>query len=173
MRQEPWAVDLRPWSEGDLPLLYKLMGDPEMTKHLGGPETAEQIEKRHRRYVALAGSGKGRMFTILAGPAKEAAGSVGYWETTWRDQLVYESGWIVLVAFQGRGIATRATAAAAAAAREERKHRFLHAFPAPANAASNAICKKLGFSLIEECDFEYPKGVFGRHNYWRLDLRGG
>lgn len=35
---------------------------------------------------------------------------------------------------------------------------------------SNAICRKLGFSLLEECEFEYPLGSFMRCNDWRLDL---
>ena len=37
------SIQLRPWSEGDLPLLEKLMGDPEMTVFLGGSENAEQL----------------------------------------------------------------------------------------------------------------------------------
>jgi hypothetical protein len=37
-------VRLEPWGEGDLPLLEKLMGDPAMTEHLGGPETPEEAE---------------------------------------------------------------------------------------------------------------------------------
>ncbi len=31
------TVTLEPWGSGDLPLLERLMGDPRMTKHLGGP----------------------------------------------------------------------------------------------------------------------------------------
>jgi hypothetical protein len=63
-----------------------------------------------------------------------------------------------------------ATALAIAVARSERKHRFLHAFPSVDNAPSNAICRKLGFTLVEECEFEYPPGSFMRCNDWRLDL---
>ena len=46
----------------------------------------------------------------------------------------------------------------------------MHAFPAVDNPPSNALCRKLGFTLIEECEFEYPKGHFMRCNDWRLDL---
>jgi hypothetical protein len=35
------AVRLREWSERDLPLLHQTMGDPAMTEHLGGAESAE------------------------------------------------------------------------------------------------------------------------------------
>ncbi|HWC44615.1 MAG TPA: GNAT family N-acetyltransferase, partial [Casimicrobiaceae bacterium] len=41
------------------------------------------------------------------------------------------------------------------------------------NAPSNAICRKLGFELLEACEFEFPKGHFMTCNDWRLDLRAG
>ncbi|MGE5334441.1 MAG: GNAT family N-acetyltransferase, partial [Nitrososphaerota archaeon] len=39
----------------------------------------------------------------------EAVGSVGYWENSWHGEDIYEIGWLVLTAFQGRGIASAAT----------------------------------------------------------------
>ena len=42
-------VTLRLWSDADFWLLERLMGDPLMTQHLGGPETPEQLRKRHGR----------------------------------------------------------------------------------------------------------------------------
>jgi RimJ/RimL family protein N-acetyltransferase len=163
------GIRIEPWAEGDLPLLLRLMGDPEMTKHLGGPESPEKIADRHTRYVR-ANSDESRMFKIVDVATDEPAGSVGYWEREWRGEQVYETGWLVLPDFQGRGIAGLATALAIERARSERKHRFLHAFPSVENAPSNAICRKLGFTLVEECEFEYPKGSLMRCNDWRLDL---
>ena len=52
-------------------------------------------------------------------------------------------------------------------------NRFVHAFPSVDNPPSNALCRKLGFTLIEECEFEYPKGSFMQCNDWRLDLSVG
>jgi hypothetical protein len=46
----------------------------------------------------------------------------------------------------------------------------MRAFPSVTNAASNAICRKLGFSLIEECQVEYPAGNALTVNNWCLDL---
>lgn len=163
-------VILQPWSEEDLPLLEKLLGDPAMMSHLGGPETPEQILRRHARYVHLPEEGPDRMFKIVWAPDGEAVGSIGYWRKNWRDQSVYEIGWLVLPAYQGRGIATNAAAAALEQARRERKYRFMHAFPSVENVASNAICHKLGFTRIEECQFEYPPGRSMTVNDWRLDL---
>jgi RimJ/RimL family protein N-acetyltransferase len=166
-------VVLQSWSEEDLRLLEKLLGDPEMMKHLGGPESQEQILRRHQRYLQPSIPGTGKMFRIVLQPELEAVGSIGYWEKTWRGQLVYEMGWHVLPGHQGRGIATKAGVAVIDQARSQQRHRSMHAFPSVENAASNAICRKLGFALIEECQFEYPTGNFMQCNDWRLDLSKG
>jgi RimJ/RimL family protein N-acetyltransferase len=110
------------------------------------------------------------MFKIVDETTGEAAGSVGYWERAWRERQVFEVGWSVLPAFQGRGFARLATAQVVALARSERKHRFLHAFPSIHNQPSNAICWRLGFTLLEECERECPPGRLMRCNDWRLDL---
>jgi RimJ/RimL family protein N-acetyltransferase len=163
-------VQLQPWSALDLPLLRKIMGDPQMTIFLGGPESEDKIVRRQRVYEELARSGEGRMFKIVVGPELQPAGQVGYWEKSWREQVVYEIGWHLLPVFQGLGVATRAAADAVVRARSDGRHRLLHAFPSVSHAASNAICRKLGFTLLEECDFEYPAGNPMRCNDWRLTL---
>jgi RimJ/RimL family protein N-acetyltransferase len=163
-------VRLVPWAEGDLPLLRRLLGDPEMTKYLGGPESEEKLVARQARYEQLDPA-TGRMFKIVEAESGEPAGSVGYWEKDWRDGQVYETGWSVLPAFQGRGIAVAATAEVIALARAEQQHRYLHAFPSVENAASNAICRKLGFTFLGAHEFEYPKGHWMVCNDWGLDLR--
>lgn len=161
-------IHLEPWSEEDLPLLQALLGDPDMMRDLGAPETSEQIRQRHQRYLKLPETD--HMFKIMATDESKAVGSIGYWEKTWRNQQVYEMGWQVLPEFQGRGIATQAGELVIAQARAERRYQFVHAFPSVHNAASNTICRKLGFSLIEVCDFEYPTGNPMRCNDWRLIL---
>jgi len=65
-------------------------------------------------------------------------------------------------------VATRATAAVVAQARAEGKHRFVCAFPSVENGASNAVCRKVGFTLLGEVEFEYPPGGFMRCHEWRL-----
>jgi RimJ/RimL family protein N-acetyltransferase len=97
-------------------------------------------------------------------------GSIGYWEKPWRDRLVYETGWFILSAYQGHGIATKAGQVVLEQGRLEHRHQFMHAFPSVENPASNAICRKLGFFLIEECQFEYPPGHSLTVNDWRFDL---
>lgn len=163
------AVSLEPWGGGDLPLLERLMGDARMTVHLGGPASPERLRELQRRYEALKGGD--RMFKIVDEASGAGVGSVGFWTKEWRHAQVYETGWMVVPEFQGRGIAVAATTQAIELARRDDLHRFMHAFPNVDNAPSNAICRKLGFELLADCEFEFPKGHFMNCNDWRLDLR--
>ena len=169
-RERPPAVRLEPWEPGDLPLLQQLLGNPAMTEHIGGPESPQQIAERHERYLRFDPS-KGRLFKIVTERDREAVGWVGYWERRWREEDVFEIGWSVLPAFQGRGIASMGTAHALARARADGTHRFVHAFPSVDNVPSNAICRRVGFTFVEKCEFEYPPGHFMQCNDWKFDLR--
>ncbi len=166
------TVSLQPWTEADLPLLERLNA-PGMMTHLGGPETAEQLATRHRRYVEAANLDSTYVFSIIVDPGHLAVGQVAFWERSWREEDVFEMGWSVVPEYHGHGIGSRAAAMALALASQTGKRRFLHAFPSVDNVASNAICRKLGFVLLEECDLEYPPGHTMRCNSWRFDLAGG
>ncbi|AWI30329.1 N-acetyltransferase [Streptomyces sp. ICN441] len=167
------VVRIEPWSEGDFELL-RALNAPEMTEHLGGPEPEGKLAERHRRYVALSTdrSGAGRMYRVVQTAGGEPVGSIGFWRKSWRGGEVYETGWAILPGFQGRGAATAATLAVVEEARAARGHRHLHAFPSVDNVPSNVVCRKAGFSLMGQCDFEYPPGTPLRSNDWRLDLGG-
>lgn len=160
-------VRIEPWGRGDLSLLEKVLGDPKMMGHLGGPESPESIAQRQTGYER-EGS---RQFKIVDETTGAAVGWVGYWELTWRDEQVFEIGWSVLPDSQGQGIGTMAAGQAIALAKAERRHPFLHAFPSVDNAPSNAMCRTLGFTFFEECEFEYPPGNFMQVNDWGIDLR--
>jgi RimJ/RimL family protein N-acetyltransferase len=160
-------IRLEPWTTNDLALLRRIQADPEMTKHLGGPEPDEKIVSRLSRYVTYQ-TPESRMFKIVIDD--QPAGAVGYWDKTWQDEEVYEAGWNVLPEFQGRGIAMRATNLAIERARQEDRHTSMHAFPSVENTPSNRLCEKLGFTLKGEHDFEYPPGHWMKCNDWRLEL---
>ncbi|MCM0676611.1 GNAT family N-acetyltransferase [Micromonospora phytophila] len=163
-------VRIARWTEGDLDLLRQLNA-PEIRHHTGGPETDEQVIARNDRYARFSGTGPGCMYTIML-PDGAKVGSVGYWEREWRGEQVYEMGWAVLPAYQGRGVATAAVRAVVDVARARRTHRWAHAYPSVDNPASNAVCRKAGFTLLGETDFEYPPGRLMRSNDWRVDLTG-
>jgi RimJ/RimL family protein N-acetyltransferase len=155
---------IEPWSPADHDLLVALNGDPEQMAHVGGAETAERIAQRQTRYEQQGSL----QYRIVDPESGAGAGWVGAWEREWRGERVYEVGWSVLPAYQGRGLAAGATRALL-----ERLDgvRYVHAFPAIDNAPSNAICRKVGFELLGACDFEYPPGSTMRCNDWRYVLR--
>ena len=162
------TVTLKTWSSRDFDILERC-NTPAEKQHIGGPETPEKLADRHRRYLESTAPGETRRFKISFDGA--GAGSVGYWRKTWQDQPVYETGWAVVPELQGRGLAARGTGLLIGVLRGEARHRYLHAFPSPDNFASNAICRKLGFVLMGEHDFEYPPGKLMRSNDWRFDLQ--
>jgi RimJ/RimL family protein N-acetyltransferase len=162
------VAHIEPWGAGDLPLLEKL-NDPEMTKHVGGPESEEKLTERQSKYEKA----DSRQYRIVVEAGGDGVGWVGYWEMTWDDEPVWETGWAVLPSFQGRGVASSATAQLIELARAERLHRYMHAFPRVENGPSNAICRKLGFTLRGEVDFPARRGGTVRCNDWRLDLFAG
>lgn len=90
---------LRIWSENDLGLLHAA-NTPEMTAHINGPESVDQIIERHARYLRLVASGEARMFVIEDEGAR-ALGSIGYWHIEWREEPALETGWFVLPEAQG------------------------------------------------------------------------
>lgn len=159
-------VRLEPWAEGDFWLLRRA-NSPEMTEHVGGPETEEQLVSRHQRYLGLDA---GQMYRVVLAATDETVGSIGFWERAWRDTTVWETGWGVLPEFQGRSLAAVAARAVVEAARAIGAHRYLHAFPSVHHHASNAVCRKAGFELLGPVDFEYPKGHWITSNDWRADL---
>src|SRR5436305_11250443 len=97
------TVTLVPWASGDLPLLERLMGDPRMTEHLGGPESPDKLRERQGRYERREGGD--RMFKIVDAASRAGVGSVGFWTKEWREGQGFEGGWMVVAGFQGRGIA--------------------------------------------------------------------
>jgi hypothetical protein len=62
----PGRVDIRPWSADDLPVLER-NNTPEMTVHLGGPESREKLLDRHDRYQRGWREGTARIFTAWLG----------------------------------------------------------------------------------------------------------
>lgn len=169
---EPARVVLRRWAADDLSVMRRLLGDPAMTAHIGGPETPEQIERRHEKYLAMTDPTDGAMFAVALEPDGAVVGQVGYWthEEEGHDP-VWETGWFVLPEFQGRGIATAATRLAVEAAWAA-VARPVHAYPNAENAASNAIARKAGLRLLGSREFEYPKGQWMTCNDWVIDPPG-
>lgn len=139
-----------------------------MTAHLNGPETEEQIDDRHARYLRYAETGEARMFSILRG--ENAVGSIGYWKVRWSDQDAWETGWFVLPEAQGQGIAARALTLLIDDVRGHADGRNeLVALPGVDNPASNSVCRRAGFRLVGSTT-ETFRGTPLAVNEWALDL---
>jgi RimJ/RimL family protein N-acetyltransferase len=163
-------MELQTISLDDLPLYESIHCDPRMMAHLGGAWPKEQMPQKLRNNVASVEAGTAWIFKIIADENSVcAAGSVCIWENSWRGERINEIGWMILPPFQGRGLATKAVRAILDKAQSERRWDIIHAFPSTGNAASNSICRKIGFSLIEECNLEWAGHIL-RCNHWRLDL---
>ena len=68
---------MQPWTVDDLPVLER-SDTNRMTSFLGGPESREQLVKRHAKFLRLWDEGEARMFTIRADSEEEPVGSVGF-----------------------------------------------------------------------------------------------
>jgi RimJ/RimL family protein N-acetyltransferase len=165
---EEVVVGLRPIGEDDLDLLRALLGDPAMTRHVGGPESETRIRARHHRL--LRDRQPGAMFAITVGDDPSGVGWAGYWETEHRGGVVWEAGLSLLAPWQGLGIATRAFHLALERAAAERRHRVVHSFTAVANEAAARMCERVGFVNLGEAVVPDPKGRPTRCLDWRFEL---
>ena len=153
-------MQLQAYLDDDLALTEALESDPRVMRHLGGPSTPKEIEDAHRRRLADPW-----WFKIVPEPGGPAAGTIGIWETRHGDDTIHETGWMVLPAFQGRGIAGAALALLLERAAAEPRFESLHAFPGVENGPSNALCRRFGFSLLGEESFVF-RGSTLHCNHW-------
>jgi RimJ/RimL family protein N-acetyltransferase len=164
-------MELRNVTADDLDLYEAIYCDPQMMEHVGGPRPRKGLAEKLARDAASAEAGEIWLFKII--PDEDpgtAAGTVVIWEHEWNGQSISEIGWMVLPRFQGRGLGSEAVRTVLRRARSESRWDVVHAFPAISNARSNAMCRKMGFSKIQEWEFQLPDRVL-RCNHWRLDLR--
>jgi len=97
-------------------------------------------------------------------------GIVGYWDREEEGERVLEAGWSVEEDYRGRGIAPAAVIAMLDWARANGDTLPVHAYPRVDNPASNAVCRKAGFALVREADFELTPGNVHRLNDWVVEL---
>ncbi|MEU1971901.1 GNAT family N-acetyltransferase [Microbacterium sp. NPDC019599] len=159
-------VTLRRWSTEDLPVLERA-NTPEMTKHLGGPETAEQVVARHARYLRLWEAGDAHMFRIDVDG--EPAGAIGWWHVEHDGRPAYETGWGVEPRWQGHGVASEALRQLIADVRADGERDLLVAYPGVDNPGSNALCRRAGFALTGSNTMPW-RGAELTFNIWVLDM---
>ncbi len=160
---------LMPITADDEDLTVRLECDPEMMLHIGGPRPEADVRATHKRRLKLMEEGTAYMYKIVAKDSNEILGLVGMWKIDWKGPHTYEMGWFVLPDQQGKGVATEAALLLISQARSNPEVHYIHAYPAVANAASNAISRKIGMENQGEFDNEGFAGVL-RCNDWRIDV---
>lgn len=164
-------MELRNIEVGDLWLYEAIHRDPRMMEHLGGPLPSEGLAEKLERDAAATASDEVWVLVIVPDEETgEAAGTVTIWEHDVGGELLNEIGWMVLPDFQRRGIGSAAVRMALDRARSEGRWDVVHAFPPVTNPASNAMCRKLGFTMLGERDTRFRDREL-RVNHWMLDLR--
>jgi RimJ/RimL family protein N-acetyltransferase len=164
-------VRLRDVELGDVDAYVRMRCDPVMMAELGGPLPREGVEEKVARDVQAAAEGADWIKMIVPDDAEPGvvAGNVVLWSHDEDDGApISEIGWMVLPEFQGRGLGKRAVRMLLELAGEDRRWGLVHAFPATTNAASNGICRSLGFQLTGERDVTFAGRVL-RSNCWVID----
>ena len=158
----PAQVELLPYTDDDLALTEALETDAEVMRELGGPIARADLPRIHRGRLADPW-----WFKIAAAPTGESAGTIGIWEKELDGRTIHETGWMVLPAFQRRGIAGGALTVLIERVRAEPRFDAMHAFPPVTNTPSNALCRRFGFALLGDREFTYAGRVL-RCNHWVL-----
>jgi len=126
-----------------------LWGDPEVTRLIGGPFSAEQVRERLAGEIdlmAAQGIQYWPIFRLSDGAHVGCAGLRPY-----RPQArVYEMGFHLRPAFWGRGLAVEAGRAVIAVAFDTLGAEAIFAGHHPDNAASRVVLEKLGFHFTHE-----------------------
>lgn len=162
-------MELLQYTDADLTLTEAIECDPQVMSKLGGPIPRRDVLRIHRMRLAGIADGSTWWFKIAPDPSEPSAGTIGIWESSWNGATIHETGWMLLPAFQGRGLASEALGLLLDLARDEPRFQRLHAFPATSNAPSNALCRKFGFTRTEECDLEFRDRPL-HCNHWELDV---
>jgi RimJ/RimL family protein N-acetyltransferase len=161
-------LHLVPYADEHRALTEAIECDPVMMRELGGAVDREEIPRIHRMRVETVSRGEW-WFAIVPDPPGSPAGTIGIWESKFREQPIHEIGWMVLPEFQGRGIASEALRMIVERARSDPRFDRIHAFPAVSNDPSNALCRRAGFTHAEECDVRFRDRPL-RCNHWELDV---
>jgi RimJ/RimL family protein N-acetyltransferase len=161
---------LRNVTGDDLDLYIGMFSDPSVMAELGGPLSADEIrEKLQGDATATASDGAWVLAILPDETAGRAVGNVSIWQHERDGVPVVEMGWMLLREFHGRGYGSEAVHLTLLRALAEDRWRVIHAFPGITNPASNAMCRKNGFTMLGETEVDYRGHVFSA-NHWRIDL---
>ena len=91
-------MQLLGYEDADFGLTEAPETDPGMMAELGGPIDRARLPEIHRRRL-----NEPWWFKIVPVASGPPAGTIGIWEKHLDDTTIYETGWMVLPAFQAAG----------------------------------------------------------------------
>lgn len=161
---------LRDVTVDDVDAYVRMRCDPVMMADLGGPLPREGMAEKVRRDARQAADDHAwiKMIVPDADAPGAVAGTVTLWSHDAADGPVSEIGWMVLPEFQGRGLGKRAVRTLLDRARATDRWGRVHAFPATGNAASNGICRSVGFHFLTQTEVTFA-GRAILTNHWVID----
>jgi RimJ/RimL family protein N-acetyltransferase len=162
-------VRLEDFSANDYELAAALLSDPRVMDELGGVLPPEEIAKALKNYQDAVETEEGWIFKIMPDASTDAAGLVFLWDRPWGDGEISAVDAMVLPSRRREGLASAALLELMKKAREEGRCKSVHAFPAAASAAAQALCAKLDFRKLERCEVPFA-GKPLRCVHWRLDF---
>ncbi|MFI6493690.1 GNAT family N-acetyltransferase [Streptomyces sp. NPDC050564] len=160
-------MQLRNVSPDDVDAYVRMRCDPVMMTDLGGPLPCKGMADKVRRDAQQAAADLAWFKMIVPDPTSPdvVAGTVTIWSHDTEDGAISEIGWMVLPEFQGQGLGRRAVRALLEQARDQDRWGVVPAFPASNNAASNGICRSVGFRFVSEVDVTFAGQVL-KSNHW-------
>ncbi|MEU0194695.1 GNAT family N-acetyltransferase [Streptomyces afghaniensis] len=163
-------MQLRNVLPGDIDAYVRMRCDPVMMADLGGALPRAGMADTVRRDAQQAAADLAWVKMIVPDPVAPdvVAGTVTIRFRDIGEGPMSEIGWMVLPEFQGQGMGKRAVRALLEQARDQDRWGVVHAFPATKNAASNGICRSVGFRFLSEVDVTFAGRVF-RTNHWAID----
>ncbi len=157
-------LGFRTWTEDDLDRAVRLWGDADVTRLIGGPFLAEQIQRRLTQEIGNQATYGFQYWPIFLLVDDVHVGCCGLRPYP-AEPRVYELGFHLHKAFWGQGFAVEAARAVIAYAFEQLAVAELCAGHHPANEASRRVLIKLGFHYTHD-EFYPPTGL--RHPAYRL-----
>ncbi len=150
-------LGFRHWSLDDISLARELWGDPNVTRWIGGPFSAEEVQRRLGREIESQSTYGVQYWPIFLLVDGEFVGCGGL-RTYKIDEGIYEMGLHLRPACWGRGLALEAGRAIISFAFASLRVKGLFAGHHPENAASRKLLDKLGFCFTHE-EFYAPTGL--------------
>lgn len=148
-------LGFRHWSPDDIDLASGLWGDPDVTRFIGGPFSAEQVSARLAREIAAQAEHGIQYWPLFLLSSGEHVGCCGL--RPYKPHIP-EIGFHIRKACWGQGYASEAARAVIAYAFESLDAQALFAGHNPANDTSRQLLTKLGFTYTHN-EYYAPTGL--------------